>query len=379
MRSIYIFIALVTLSLVSCKETAEPSEVDEVEQEDRIVISKAQFQDSELETGNLRESDFPEVVRSNGRIDVPPQKRASINAIMGGYIRNIELLEGDKISKGQFLVSLESTEYVQLQQDYMDVAGQLEYLKAEFDRQQTMLEENITSRKSFLKAESDYKRALTARNSLQSKLRMLNIDPAAVEAGKIRSVVNIYSPISGNASNISVSRGSFVSPTDQIMEIINSEHIHLELVVFEKDVRKVKEGQKILFNTPEASNKSFEAEVVLVGRTIDQQKRNVRVHGHLPDSIASEFTVGMFVEARILTSEAKKQGLPEEAVIEQEGEYFVLVQEKEDEENYYFRKQRVSPGETFERVTSLQNPESIENETILLKGAFNLIGEAGGD
>ncbi|WP_081210995.1 efflux RND transporter periplasmic adaptor subunit [Salegentibacter sediminis] len=379
MKSIYIFIALLSLSLVSCKETPEQPGEEKTEQGNQIVISKAQFEDSELETGNLRESDFPEIVRSNGRIDVPPQNRTSINAFLGGYIRNIELLEGDRVSKGQFLVSLESTEYVQLQQDYMDVAGQLDYLKAEFERQQIMLKENITSRKSFLKAESDYNRAQAAAKSLQSKLRMLNIDPAAVEEGKIRSVVNIYSPIKGNASNISVSRGSFVSPTDQIMEIINSEHIHLELVVFEKDVRKIKEGQKIIFNTPEASNESFEAEVVLVGKTIDEQKRNVRVHGHLPDSIASNFTVGMFVEALILTSEVKKSGLPEEAVVEQDGNYFVLVLEKEDEENYYFNKKSVSPGDTFNGVTSLENPESLENQTILLKGAFKLIGEAGGE
>ena len=378
MKSIYKITFLLFLSLVSCKESAEQTLVEE-EQDDLITITKAQFQDSELEIGNLEEFDFPEVVRSSGRIDVPPQSRASINAFMGGYIRNIELLEGDRVSRGQFLVSLESTEYVQLQQDYMDVAGQLDYLQAEFERQQTMLEENITSRKSFLKAESDFKRAQSAKSSLEQKLRMLNIDPVKVEAGSSQSTVNIYSPITGNVSNISVSRGSFVSPTDRIMEIIDSEHMHLELVVFEKDVRNIKEGQKIFFNTPEASNENFEAEVVLVGKTIDEQKRNVRVHGHLPDSIASEFTVGMFVEANIVTSEEKRPGLPEEAIIEQEGEYYILVLEKEDGENYYFRRQSVTPGETFEGVISLENAESLEKETVLLKGAFNLIEEVGGE
>ncbi|MGY5850810.1 efflux RND transporter periplasmic adaptor subunit [Salegentibacter sp. F14] len=379
MKAILIFILSLSLSLISCKDTTDPSQQEKVVQENLITISEAQFQDSELRTAMLRTFNFPEVVRSNGRIDVPPGNRASINAFMGGYIRKINLLEGDKVSKGQFLVSLESTEYVQLQQDYMDVVGQLDYLKAEFERQKTMLEENITSRKNFLKAESDYKRAQTARNSLQSKLHMLNIDPTAVENGDIRSVVNIYSPISGNVSNISVSRGSFVSPTDRIMEIINEEDIHLELVVFEKDVRKVKEGQKIIFNTPEASSENFEAEVVLVGKTIDQQKRNVRVHGHIPDSITSQFTVGMFVEAQIHTSQTQKSALPEEAVIEQDGDYFVLILEDKDEENYYFRMQSVVPLETFEGKISLKDPESIGNQEILVKGAFGLIREAPGE
>lgn len=378
MKSIYTITLLLILSLVSCKESVDKALVEK-ERDDLIIITKAQFEDSELEIGKLEEYNFQEVVRSSGRIDVPPQNRASINAFMGGYIRNIELLEGDMVSKGQFLVSLESTEYVQLQQDYMDIAGQLDYLQAEFERQEIMLEENITSRKSFLKAQSDYKRAQSAKSSLERKLQMLNIDPSRVETGAIGSTVNIYSPISGYASNISVSLGSFVSPTDRIMEVIDAEHIHLELVVFEKNVRKIEEGQKIIFNTPEASDEDFEAKVILVGKTIDEQKRNVRVHGHLHDSITSEFTVGMFVEARIMTSEDKKPGLPEEAVIEQDGEYFVLVLEKEDEQNYRFRKQKVFPGETFEEVISLEETASLENEEILLKGAFNLIGEAGGE
>lgn len=365
------------LSLFSCKESPEATVVEPDDSNDLINISKAQFKDNQFETGTIQEMDFPEVVRSNGRIDVPPQNRASISSLMGGYIKNINLLEGQKVSRGQFLVSLENTEFVELQQDYMDVAGQLNYLQAEYERQQTMLEENITSRKNFLKAESDYNRALSAKKGLDKKLQMLNIDPAKVESGEVTPSVNIYSPINGNVSNVSVSPGNFVTPTDRIMEIIDPEKIHLELVIFEKDIRKIKEGQKILFNTPEASEKDFVAEVGYIGKTIDQQTRNVRIHGHLPDSIASEFTVGMFVEARIITENIQKPGLPEEAVVEQDGEYFVLVLEEEDEQNYSFRKQEVNVGKTYEGKMGLENVENLENETILLNGAFNLIGEAG--
>ena len=54
-------------------------------------------------------------------------------------------------------------------------------------------------------------------------------------------------------------------------------------MVFEKDVLKVKEGQSIKFQIPENSERLYNAEVHLIGKSIDEIKRTVKVHGHLED------------------------------------------------------------------------------------------------
>lgn len=68
---------------------------------------------------------------------------------MGGYIKNSPLLVGDKVRKGQMVVTLENTEFVTLQQEYMEITEELTFLKSEFERQRALIAENITSQKNF--------------------------------------------------------------------------------------------------------------------------------------------------------------------------------------------------------------------------------------
>ena len=183
-------------------------------------------------------------------IDVPPENRAVVNATMGGYIKTTPLLVGNKVKKGEVLVTIENPEFITIQQEYMEVNEQLTFLKSEYDRQVTMKAENITSQKSYLKAKSDYKTAVARHTGLDKQLRMLNISPSRVREGEISSIVSIYAPMSGSITKVNVNKGSYVSPANEIMEIIDTDHIHLELSIFEKDIMKVKKGQEIEENEP---------------------------------------------------------------------------------------------------------------------------------
>src|SRR5690606_30151658 len=114
-------------------------------------------------------------------------------------------------------------------------------------------------------------------NGLRMQLVMLNISPEKVEAGDVTSSVTIFSPISGSITQVNVTKGSYVAPATPIIEIVDNDHIHIELSVFEKDIMKVKKGQKIDFKVPEASPDTFVAEVYLVGTSIGKE-RTIMVH-----------------------------------------------------------------------------------------------------
>ncbi|WP_299337855.1 efflux RND transporter periplasmic adaptor subunit [uncultured Psychroserpens sp.] len=369
-----IYTAFLFILLFGCANT-EKTSGDTIKEitDDRIKVSKAQFTQNNMVLGTIEEKDFPVTVSVNGMIDVPPENRAVVNSTMGGYIKTTPFLEGDSVKKGQVLVSIENPEFVTIQQEYMEVKEQLNYLKSEFDRQNIMLEEQITSQKSFLKAESGYKTAKARYNGLRKQLTMLNISPTNVENGIITSVINLYAPISGSITEVNVTKGTYVSPATSIMEIIDNAHIHIELSVFEKDIMKIKKGQKISFQIPEASNDTFEAEVHLVGTSIGAN-RTIKVHGHPLDSEHS-FLTGMFVNAQIITDEKKAIVLPETAVVEVDGDYFVLVLDETDETNYYFNTKKIKVGHTANGFMELKdNIFQKTSDQLLLNGAFGLIG-----
>jgi cobalt-zinc-cadmium efflux system membrane fusion protein len=379
-RHIYTIITFsLTLALYSCGEQSNTADQVETQSaaamDNRIQITQAQFEQSNMILGVLEEKSFPNIVFVNGMIDVPPENRAVVNATMGGYIKTTSLLVGDVVRKGQVLVTLENPEFISLQQEYMEVNEQLSYLKSEYDRQVRMKAENITSQKSYLKAESEYKTAVAKHTGLDKQLRMLNISPSSVRSGNISSVVSIYAPISGSITKVNISKGSYLSPATEILEIIDTDHIHLELSVFEKDILKIKKGQEIDFKIPEASSDTYKAEVHLVGTSIEEN-RTIKVHGHLDNDEKTHFLTGMFIDANIITDSAFAKAVPNQAVVEVDGVFYVLVLDQKEGGTYYFNQEEVAVKRSYNGFTQIENKSSFDSETkFLTQGAFNLLGD----
>lgn len=378
----HIFIVLITLLIISCgksKSDPEISKTSSIDSEitnnnDIITMSKAQFQSENMSLVTFQKASFSTNIKTTGMIDVPPNSKAVISAFTGGYIKNSPLLIGDKIKKGQVLVTIENLEFVQLQQEYLEVGEQLTYLKSEYERQKELFAEQISSKKSFLKAESDYNRTSAKYNGLRKKLQMLNINPASVEKGNLTSVSTIYSPISGSITDVNISTGTYVSPADKIMEIVNTDHIHLELRAFEKDVLKIKKGQKVIFRLPESTDEVFKGDIHLIGRSIDEN-RTVQVHAHIDHKIQHNFIVGMFVEADIVIDDNLSEALPENAVIEIDDKNYVLLLKSDDSDKYSFEIKEIITDRINSGFIEIKESNTFKNTDQFLIGGFNLISE----
>ena len=370
----FIYTIMISTLVLGCKNQEAESN-DSEKSKHQITVSQEQFESGELMLGEVEERNFPETVQATGIIEVPPQNKAVVSAFIGGYVKDTPLLIGDEVKKGQLLLTVENPEFVTLQQNYLETRQQLSFLKAEYERQKQLIAENISSQKSFLKAESDYKGKLAIYNGLKQKLKMLNFSIENVEEGTIRSVANIYAPIIGSITKMNVTKGMYVSPSDEILEITDNDHIHLELSVFEKDIMQLRKGQKIWFTIPEASEELFEAEVYLIGTNIEKN-RTIKVHGHLVDEDKHTFLTGMFVDSRIVTSSTLKKALPSVALAEIDNAYYALKLISENDATYVFEKVMIKPGGEFDGFTALESFESSDVESrFLIKGAFPLLTE----
>ncbi|MEQ9439635.1 MAG: efflux RND transporter periplasmic adaptor subunit [Cyclobacteriaceae bacterium] len=342
-----------------------------------ISITRQQFESSGMQLGNLEERVFPQVIKASGYLDVPPENRARVSTFMAGYVEAIPLLEGDMVKKGQFLARLKNTEYIQIQQDFLEAREQLIYLRAEYQRQKTLASENISSQKTFSKAQSDFKTKLAQYGALGKKLQLLNIDTAQAAAGNIVSSINLYAPIDGYVTAVHATRGMYMAPQDVILELVNPDHLHVELNVFEKDIMQIKKGDGMTFRIPEAGDSAYQAEVHLVGRTVESEERTIKVHGHLMDEGAG-FVPGMFVEAEIVVSENRLMGIPEEAIVSESDNQYLLVKKQEQGDTLQFTRQKVTLGSQHEQWSAILPSDKINSsDQVLVKGAFDVAGGLG--
>ncbi len=374
----YLWSCCIVFVLVSCgeeKESGKPA-ADNTDDSVLTTVSNAQFRQGEMKIGKMSAREFPVIIEATGMIDAPPDYKAVISSFTNGYVKRTPLLVGDQVKQGQFLLSLENPEFLELQQQYLDAREQLTYLRAEYERERALREEEITSERNFLKAESDYNRNLSRFNALREKLKMLNIDPSAVEKGEISAVISIYSPITGSITAMNVNKGKYISTADELMKIVNSDHIHIELNVFEKHVLQLKKVQDMWINLPEVGSDSIRAEVYLVGGAVDGKSRTVKVHGHFKQDDTRHYATGMFVNASIITDSTKSMALPTESILTLDNENYVLFLAEQKGDDYLFKKREVKLGNTYRGYTAILNHQDFsEADEFLLQGAFSLLGE----
>ena len=358
----------------SSEQISKDSEKQNVA-DDRIHITQAQYQLGEMELTELINQPFSKTVKANGLLDVPPENNATVSAYFGGYVKEIRLLPGQKIVQGQTLFVLENPEYVETQQNFLEAKSQLNYLKLDYERQKELSKENITSQKNYLKAESEYKITLARYESLRKRLSLMNINAGNVTESNLKSTIVVTSPISGYITSVNASKGMFLNPSDVAVTIMNTDHMHIELAIFEQDLRFVKEKQAIHFKLQNDGSEEYNAEVYLINKAIDPVKRTVKVHCHLSNaSDLKLFTPGMYVEAEIYTTKDSALALPEDAVVNVGNDYFVLVLKEKNSKAFVFDKVKVKLGATNEGfIEILNHHEFAEGTKFLGKGAFNLI------
>jgi cobalt-zinc-cadmium efflux system membrane fusion protein len=352
------------------------NEKAEMANDNIIQVTQSQFELAKMKLGKLKEHNFPSTIQATGRIEIPPKNHIRVSSYAGGYVTSINLIPDQYVTRGQVLFTLENPEFVQMQQDYLEAKEQLSYLKSDYERQKILASENVASEKNYLKAESDYKVTLAQMEGMKKRLSMIKINTDNISPQNLITSIPIFAPANGHISEVHAMKGMFLNPTDIAVAMIDDSHMHLELNVFEKDILKLKKGQNITFKIPDASDELFEAEVYLIGKTIDEEKRVIRVHGHFKHhKDQSRLVAGMYVDAEIIIDANPSKGLPETAIVTEDNKDFILIYKGEKEEYRLFEKKAVKIGQRKGGFVQIVNEEEwIDNSEILVEGAFNLIG-----
>ena len=280
-----------------------------------------------LKVDSLPTKSLTGLVEANGQLEVPPQNEAAVTAIIGANVTSIKVIEGDKVSKGSVLGYLSHPDLIKLQTDYSNAYNRMNFLEKEYDRQKRLYEAEVASGRKFQETESEYNSMKGMVNGLESQLRLFRFNLDRIRNGNVYNQVPVVSPINGYVEKVNIKIGQFVQQQTEMFEIVNTEHIHADLMVYEKDVSKVKEGQTVEFNIESLPDSDLSAKIYSVGKTFEENPKAVHVHAEIENKQGNLFP-GMYLTAKIATSENKVTALPEEAIITENGEKYIFTAKK---------------------------------------------------
>lgn len=234
----------------------------------------------------------------NGTLIVPPQHFATVTLSMGGLVKELSVLPGSYVHKGTLLGTLENPDFIDLQQTYLDSRAQLEYLEAEYQRQQNLSREAAASQKKFQQAKADY---LSMKSRLQAsavQLRLLGVDVETLSGGGIRPYIEVKSPVSGYISNVQANLGKYLNVGEPLCDVIDKSRTMLRLVAYEKDIEGMKVGSRIQFRVNGLGKATFHATLVSIGQQVDDTNRSIELYATVLDT-SPLFRPGMYVSARM--------------------------------------------------------------------------------
>ncbi|MDF1611369.1 efflux RND transporter periplasmic adaptor subunit [Stygiobacter electus] len=386
-----LLILLFTIVLYSCSPESQDKEKQEQMQEQttrekaglkpgEVILSQKQLESVGIQLGSVEQRNLTGIIKTNGFLRVAPQHKASISAFMGGVVKSIFVQVGDYVKKGQTLALLEHPDYIQLQDDYLKAQSNYNFLEKQYLRQKELYAGNATAEKTFQQTESDYNTAKAAYYSLKKKLEMIGINMEKLDKGEIISSIPIVSPISGYVQTVGVNIGKFADPMKEIFNIVDNSQIQLDLQVYEKDIFKVKTGQKIYFSFPNQKNVSGYASIFAVDKSLDDNTKSITVHAKVTSNAEKNFLPGIYVNGFIETGTTKSNALPSEAIINEGQKNYVFllsrtINEKEGK-NYIFEMRDVKVGISEAGFTEITFLEEIPKDAkIVIKGAFFLESE----
>ena len=341
--------ACVLIAFAACSQNknTENQEVEE-EKHEELVLTQTQINTVGIALGHVEDKELGGAIKANGELRLNPQDKADVTPIVGGIVRQICVVEGQKVRAGQTVAYIENTEIVEVQKNYLVAVKETEVAKQEMQRQKSLAAQGAGVQKTLQQATAEYEISNARLTGLLHQLRQMGISPKQVSDGKIVTRIPVCASLSGVVGKVFVSTGSYVDATAPLMQIADNTAVYASLNVFERNISQVEVGQNVDLVVTNSPGMHLKGGVQQINRSFDADMKAVAVHVRIVGKESANLIAGMYVSGSIKTGQKKVKALPDNAIVRAEGRKFVFVLDETmtegGEKSFRFRRAEVVTG-----------------------------------
>ncbi len=373
-------------------------ETEEHHEEDEISLTPEQMKSIDLEVVVAGPGELEEVLSLTARVEQNMDAVAHINARVPGVVRAVHAHLGQRVKKGDLLAELESVVLGQAVSDYLRAQevtaaardlvakekelfarrldtlrkvmdGAIEVARKIYEREKNLQEKRISTLRPFLEAEKalrtiefEKRRSMTTLEA-QRDVRLLQLE-AELRQARVAEVgardrlyvlglkdkeiteiakrppgeygrMTIRAPQGGVIVTRHISLNETVDTETVLFDIYDLDTVWVMASIYEKDLRRVRVGQKVEVYLDALGDTSIDGKVSLVGYLVSEKTRaldlRVVVENKRLPSWEEDYPLrpGMFGKVDVITStNSVPVLLPETAIVHDGTENFVFIQEE---------------------------------------------------
>lgn len=339
----------------------------------------------------IRESGLAFVVAERkpltGTISIPAQLlpdqdlEAQVGSMVQGRVQKVGANVGDAVRPGMELMQIEGVEVGEIKARFITARAQLKFAESTLERQKTLNEQRVSSRKTLLEAQAEYDKARAAFDAEDKRIHSIGLRDADLLAfidrgpgqgdEHIGGVLPIKSPIAGIIVERNVVIGQYVDAATTAFRIVNTERLMADGQIYEKDIPRVTGKPAVRMHVSAFPDRSFAGTLVYISPVVDERTRTITVRALIPNRNGL-LKPHMFGELHVAVG-AGTEGIlvPGEAVQREGSALYVFVATSDTT----FERRTVEAGETFDTFVEIRTGIGA-GERIVTRGAFQLKAES---
>ena len=273
---------------------------------------------------------------TEGKIAVDEDRSTPVLSPYSGRITKLLAKPGDTVTAGQPLFTIEATDMVQAQNDFIagiaarnKATSQRSFAEIDERRYRTLSKDRAIPMRDFeqaqtalVAAQNDVRAAETALEAVRNRLRILGKTDDEIttfeQTGRISPETAIPSPISGVVVSRKVGPGQYINTTvtaDAAFVIGDLSTVWLVAFVRETDSAKIQTGQQISFTLIGRPGETYRGNIRYVATTIDPTSRRLMIRTTI-NNPTGVLRPEMYATVSIFTDEGDSwPSIPRDAVV----------------------------------------------------------------
>jgi len=268
----------------------------------------AQSRDVSCLTAPASLEQIPRYVSATGSLKA--EKSVTVSTRMMGWVRSVHVSEGQVVSKGDKLISIDDTDLIakkaQAEAGINEASAVLANAQQMYERFEKLYADKSVSKQQLDDVRTGRDRAAAGLEMARAGLREVNVHLSYLE---------IVSPIDGLVSRKMIEEGNMANPGMPLLMLEQSGRMKVVAHLGEKDVSSVKVGDLAEVNVTSLTGAVYNVPVDNVVQAANPGSRTYDVEAHI-DNTAGRLRSGMFARVNLPVGHREAVLVPSAAVIE---------------------------------------------------------------
>lgn len=355
-------------------DTNEKPQVDNAHEEEggAIKLTSAQIKQAGIKSEIVKLRPAPQTVIAPGTVDFNAYQLADVSTLVDGVIRVRHVRLGDKVKKGEQLLTLSSSALAQSEADYLRAEAEHKKSKLELQRIETLAKENIVSQARLQQADSLHQAAHANLAASRAALASYGLSAGEIDAliqSNKYGQLTLDAPNSGTIIEDNFRIGQYIAAGTRLMQIVDESSVWVEVKLPQSRMSGITTGRAAMVSI-QGDKHLYRANIINIHHQLDQTTRTVgvRLEVENPDDALHS---GMFVNAEIEVGSGEESLLLPAAAVQRQGSELIVFVE---EEPGHFERREVNVGRSNMGFVSIT--EGLKaGESVVVQGAFVLVSE----